>query len=98
MLPTCLTLYYRFPQFQIKRPLTFKPLKRNLTSRALPSSCASEVTPSCLQELYGIPTTPATQSSNKIGVSGFIEEFANQADLKVHTESCISDGSNSQGL
>ncbi|EMD37174.1 hypothetical protein CERSUDRAFT_137710, partial [Gelatoporia subvermispora B] len=53
-----------------------------LTKRALPASCSSEVTPSCLQELYGIPFTPATQSLNSIGVSGFQEQFANEADLK----------------
>ena len=55
----------------------------NLTSDAVPASCATTITPSCLQALYGIPTTPATVSTNQLGVSGFIEQFANQADLKV---------------
>ncbi|KAF7368024.1 Tripeptidyl-peptidase sed3 [Mycena sanguinolenta] len=32
-------------------------------------------------ELYGIPTTPATQKSNTLGVAGFIDEWANQEDL-----------------
>ncbi|KAI0661205.1 family S53 protease [Cubamyces menziesii] len=54
----------------------------NLTSDAVPASCATTITPSCLQALYGIPTTPATVSTNQLGVSGFIEQFANQADLK----------------
>lgn len=54
----------------------------NLSSEAVPASCASTVTPACVQALYSIPTTPATQSSNVLGVSGFIEQFANQADLK----------------
>ncbi|KAJ7066405.1 family S53 protease-like protein [Mycena amicta] len=40
------------------------------------------VTPATLQSLYGIPTTPATQKSNSIAVSGFIEQFAQQADLQ----------------
>ncbi|KAF8891614.1 family S53 protease-like protein [Gymnopilus junonius] len=52
-----------------------------LEARAVPSSCASTITPACLQALYGIPTTPATQSSNVLGVSGFIQQFANKADL-----------------
>lgn len=56
--------------------------KNNITSRAVPSSCADTITPTCLQDLYGIPATPATQSSNGLGVSGFIEQFANQADLE----------------
>ena len=33
--------------------------------------------------MYGIPTTSNAESSNILGVSGFIEQFANQADLKV---------------
>ncbi|KAJ7670497.1 family S53 protease [Mycena olivaceomarginata] len=33
------------------------------------------------QELYRIPTIPATQKSNTLGVAGFIDEWANQADL-----------------
>ncbi|TCD71643.1 hypothetical protein EIP91_007390 [Steccherinum ochraceum] len=54
----------------------------NLTSEAVPASCATTVTPACVQALYSVPTTKATQSSNVLGVSGFIEQFANQADLK----------------
>lgn len=36
----------------------------NLTLRAVPASCATTITPTCLQDLYGIPTTAATQKSN----------------------------------
>ncbi|KAI0029778.1 family S53 protease [Vararia minispora EC-137] len=52
------------------------------TSSSVPSSCSSVITPACLQALYGIPTTPATQTSNQIGVSGLLNQYANQADLK----------------
>ncbi|KAJ6516949.1 family S53 protease-like protein [Mycena vitilis] len=51
-------------------------------SDAVPASCNTVITPSCLQAIYNIPTTAATQSTNKLGVSGFIEQWANQADLK----------------
>ncbi|KAJ7446341.1 family S53 protease-like protein [Mycena latifolia] len=51
-------------------------------SDAVPTSCNSVITPACLQAIYNIPATAATQSTNKLGVSGFIEQFANQADLK----------------
>ncbi|KAE9385768.1 family S53 protease [Gymnopus androsaceus JB14] len=56
----------------------------NNTARALtaPSSCNTVVTPTCLQDLYGIPKTPATQASNKLGVSGFIDQWPQTADLK----------------
>lgn len=36
-----------------------------------------------VQALYGIPTTKASDSSNKLGVSGFIGQFAQTADLQV---------------
>ncbi len=55
----------------------------NLTSNAVPASCATTITPACLQALYGIPTALATQKANTLGVSGFIDQFANQADLRV---------------
>ncbi|KAJ7214671.1 peptidase S8/S53 domain-containing protein [Mycena haematopus] len=35
-----------------------------------------------LQYIYNIPTTAATQKTNKLGVSGFILQWANSADLK----------------
>lgn len=56
---------------------------QNLTSRApIPSSCARTITPACLQAIYNIPTTRATESSNRLAVTGFIEQYANQADLR----------------
>ncbi|KAJ6620708.1 family S53 protease [Mycena sp. CBHHK59/15] len=48
---------------------------------AVPASCATTVTPACLQALYGIPTTLATQKTNSISVAGFIEQFAQTKDL-----------------
>ncbi|KAI0328756.1 family S53 protease [Cubamyces sp. BRFM 1775] len=82
------------PTVIFTRPLTgpafkFVPRKDiqtpavNRTSDAVPASCRSEVTPACLQALYGIPSTPASISSNQLAVSGFIEQFANQADMKL---------------
>ncbi|KAJ7081328.1 family S53 protease-like protein [Mycena belliarum] len=53
----------------------------SIHSDAVPSSCASTVTPACLQAMYGIPTTLATQKSNSIAVAGFIEQFAQTKDL-----------------
>ena len=49
------------------------------------------MTPTCLQDLYQIPTTPATQSSNVLGVSGFIDQFANEADLQTFLTSLRTD-------
>ncbi|KAF7294544.1 Subtilisin-like protein [Mycena indigotica] len=47
----------------------------------VPSSCKNTMTPTCLQALYSIPTTAATNKTGSIGVAGFDDQFANQADL-----------------
>ncbi|KAJ7267122.1 family S53 protease-like protein [Mycena rebaudengoi] len=48
-----------------------------------PASCAGIVTPACLQAFYNIPTAKATSSAtNVLGVSGYIEQYANNADLQ----------------
>ncbi|KAI0309811.1 family S53 protease-like protein [Amylostereum chailletii] len=81
-----------FPQNLQRQPLASIPLPKgvtplrstaNLSSNAVPTSCESVVTPACVQAMYGIPTTPATQSSSGLGVSGFIDQFANQRDLEI---------------
>ncbi|KAI0261766.1 subtilisin-like protein [Gloeopeniophorella convolvens] len=82
----------RGPKPIISSPAKAVPvINGNLSANAAPSSCNNRVTPSCLQQLYGIPTTKATQSSNKLAVSGFIENFANQADLKDFLETFRTD-------
>ncbi|KAJ7731299.1 family S53 protease-like protein [Mycena maculata] len=59
-----------------------------LDKRATPAaSCNSDlatgvVTPACLQALYGIPTTRATQKTNALLVTAYEDEFAQEADLK----------------
>lgn len=68
------------PKFTV--PPKLVPATTNISSDAVPASCSTTITPACLQALYGIPTTPATITSNTLGVSGYIGQFANQADLK----------------
>ena len=53
------------------------------SGQAVDASCDQVITPTCLQTLYGIPTTAATNQDNQLGVSGFIEQFANKNDLQV---------------
>ncbi|KAK2462489.1 hypothetical protein APHAL10511_005459 [Amanita phalloides] len=67
------------------------------------------ITPGCLTQLYGIPTTKATQS-NVLSVAGFLNEFANRQDLTTFlgdfrtdldgatfTDQSIDGGQNPQG-
>ncbi|KAF7376352.1 Subtilisin-like protein [Mycena sanguinolenta] len=46
-----------------------------------PVSCIARMTPACLQNLYQLPTAPATNKSNVIGVAGLGNNFADQPDL-----------------
>ena len=50
----------------------------------VPSSCSTTITPACLRALYNTSTyTPSATSTNSIGVAGYLDEFANRADLQV---------------
>ncbi|KAI0066328.1 subtilisin-like protein [Artomyces pyxidatus] len=75
-----------FPNPRSGLPLATTPAKRVYGNHSIdataPSSCNTAITPTCVQELYGIPTTLATQSTNTLAVSGFIDQYANSADLK----------------
>lgn len=54
--------------------------------QAVPSSCNNAITPSCLQALYQTSGfTPKATAKNSIGVAGYLEEFANTADLQVRS-------------
>ncbi|RPD58338.1 family S53 protease [Lentinus tigrinus ALCF2SS1-7] len=82
-------LSFVYPTTQFIPPATGKPTYKPLGSsaravqeRAVPSSCASQTTPACLQALYNIPTTPATASSNNIHVAGYLSEIANLSEVQ----------------
>ncbi|KAG0092717.1 hypothetical protein BGZ93_000773 [Podila epicladia] len=49
--------------------------------RQVPPDCETQLTPACLQALYGIPKTRATQRTNSIAVAGFLDQVADKADL-----------------
>jgi len=49
-----------------------------------PSSCASEITPACLFSLYNATGyVPAAANKNVLGIAGYLDQFANYADLQV---------------
>ncbi|GJJ09773.1 hypothetical protein Clacol_003997 [Clathrus columnatus] len=75
-----------FPLKSISAPLVFTPKSSKTTSaptpNAAPTACnVNEVDPACIQALYGVPATAGSQTASKIGVSGFIDQFAQNADL-----------------
>ncbi|KAJ3785777.1 family S53 protease-like protein [Lentinula aff. detonsa] len=55
----------------------------NARAQQIPFSCKVGITPTCLQNLYGIPTTNATRASNTLGVSGFMKQYPQMADLEM---------------
>ncbi|KAJ6527418.1 family S53 protease [Mycena capillaripes] len=62
--------------------------KRASTNTSVSADCRASAswTPACLQELYGIPSTPPQPAANSFGVSGFQNGFANKRDLKQFLE------------
>ncbi|KAJ7339854.1 family S53 protease [Mycena albidolilacea] len=89
-LPAPLTQHVEFfhPTTSFALPLNSRPkFAAGRAKRAtpgsddLPDSCTSTMTPACLQLLYNIPTAPATQKSNTLGVAGFLDQWANEEDL-----------------
>ncbi|KAJ7655471.1 peptidase S8/S53 domain-containing protein [Mycena rosella] len=62
--------------------------KRASPNGSVSADCraSSSWTPACLQEFYGIPSTPAEPAANVFGVSGFENGFANELDLKQFLE------------
>lgn len=51
---------------------------------AIAPSCGTKITPECLRKLYKtIDYVPTQTKTNRLGVAGFLDEFANYADLHV---------------
>ncbi|MCJ1447868.1 MAG: hypothetical protein MMC23_008380 [Stictis urceolatum] len=66
--------------------LHFSPAasKSSLATRALDKSCAQEITPKCIKELYNlVDYTPNPKSGSKIGFGSFLNETAVHSDLKL---------------
>ncbi|PIL34082.1 hypothetical protein GSI_03793 [Ganoderma sinense ZZ0214-1] len=62
----------------------------------VPSSCATTITPSCLRALYKTSDyTPSATKQNRLGVVGYLAEYANRADLDTFFKSFRPDAVNS---
>jgi tripeptidyl-peptidase I len=80
----------RFPSGRHQKVVLSAPIKAGAerdapssdASNGIPKSCATSVTPACVQAQYKMPTTLVTHSKSAIGVSGYENEYANEADLK----------------
>ncbi|KAJ7089878.1 peptidase S8/S53 domain-containing protein [Mycena belliarum] len=55
----------------------------DISPLAVPASCGSTVTPACLRAMYNTTSyVPKATATNKLGVAGYLAEFANDADLQ----------------
>ena len=55
------------------------------------STCDEFITPDCLRALYNTSTyVPKATNVNKLGVAGYLDEFANDADLQVMCCRCAA--------
>lgn len=47
------------------------------------ASCNTTITVTCLKQLYNaVGFTPSGKNGNKIGITGYLEQFANKQDLQ----------------
>ena len=59
----------------------------------IPGDCEAKITPACLRALYKSKDyVPVSTDKNKIGVAGYLNEFASTSDLQVSI-TCSSNGS-----
>ena len=70
--------------------LTPLPEVAPVEKRDVPESCNSTITPACLQELYGIPATPATEKSNTLLVTSYQSQWVQQVDVEVRSVALTS--------
>ncbi|KAJ7483186.1 peptidase S8/S53 domain-containing protein [Mycena latifolia] len=54
---------------------------------AVPASCGTTVTPACLRAMYNTTAyVPKATATNKLGVAGYLQEFANDAGKSFRTD------------
>ena len=77
----------RFPtSAELSTATTKKRSFHEFVTRDAAAVCANGTTPACLQDLYQIPLTPATQKNNSLGVTGFFGNGAHYAFLEAFLE------------
>ncbi|KAK7033671.1 hypothetical protein VNI00_012671 [Paramarasmius palmivorus] len=69
-----------------------------VSNAAVPASCGTRITPSCLKGLYNTTNyVPQAADQNSLGVAGYLDEFANHADLATFLINFLPDASQKPG-
>ncbi|KAJ6560214.1 subtilisin-like protein [Mycena capillaripes] len=72
------------PQIQSQN---LPPVADSSTGVTVDASCNTTVTITCLKEIYNaVGYTPSASVGNSIGIAGYLEDFANRADLQTFYE------------
>jgi tripeptidyl-peptidase-1 len=58
------------------------PIPPQLTDPLLGVNCTDVITVACLKQLYNANYTPVATNKNSIGITGYLGQFANKADLQ----------------
>ncbi|KAI2997854.1 hypothetical protein CBS147346_8476 [Aspergillus niger] len=72
------------PKTQTSLP-SLMPVSVNIDE--ISEDCLTGVTPTCLRQLYGLPSTKASPDSrNVLGISGYLDQYARYSDLEEFLE------------
>ena len=90
-LSSLIPFFSSFPHFtnhSIPASAVLAPIAKNLSTRAIvPASCASTLTPACVQAMYNLPINALISPGNLLAISGFDDVFPCPADLQVSPSS-----------
>ncbi|KAF9013555.1 subtilisin-like protein [Hymenopellis radicata] len=80
--------------FIMEKNVDESPFKA-ITNAVVPSSCNSAITISCLRALYNtVNYVPTATNRNVLGVAGYLDQFANRADLQTFLKKYRTDAVN----
>ncbi|KAF5359013.1 hypothetical protein D9758_004874 [Tetrapyrgos nigripes] len=74
------TIYY--PDNKVEEKTLGHTASKGSANAQVDPSCNTTITIDCLKQLYNIDYTPQVPKKNSIGITGYLEEFANIEDLQ----------------
>ncbi|KAF5333534.1 hypothetical protein D9611_002701 [Ephemerocybe angulata] len=94
--PLATTLH--LPDAPLRAAITYKAPSRASDARlaSIDPACSASITVNCLKQLYNaVGYVPKAPEKNSIGVTGYLEEFANENDLKAFYAEQVPEAVNS---
>ncbi|KAF5384574.1 hypothetical protein D9757_007503 [Collybiopsis confluens] len=80
---------------EMKKTNFLEPIRIEYDATSNSNECTSAITPACLKDLYRTGDySPSLTTSAKIGIVGFLEEFASISDFKSFTQNYLPNATN----